>query len=92
MVSLGPWDSFIQTLCDRKESVKFDIEWEDCIQEESRVANREALLREDDQDLAIHTKGKKNQTSRKVSINLQRISFKIKIKITQSINATTVIR
>ena len=29
-----PWDSFIQTLCARKESMKFDIVWEDCIQEE----------------------------------------------------------
>ena len=28
----------------------------DCIQEEARVANREALLREDDQALATHTK------------------------------------
>ena len=43
-----PWDSFIQTLCARKESMKFDIVWEDCIQEEARVANIEALLREDD--------------------------------------------
>ena len=28
-----PWDSFIQTLCARKESMVFDIVWEDCIQE-----------------------------------------------------------
>ena len=34
----------------------FDIVWEDCIQEEARVANRESLLREDDQNLATHTK------------------------------------
>ena len=49
------WDSFIQTLCARKESMNFDIVWEDCIQEESRVANRGALLREVDQALSIHT-------------------------------------
>ena len=36
--------------------MKFDIVWEDCIQEEARVDNREALLREDDQALAAHTK------------------------------------
>ena len=36
--------------------MKFDIVWEDCIQAESRVANREALLREDDQALATHTR------------------------------------
>ena len=54
-----PWNSFIQTLCARKESMKFDIVWEYCIQGEARVANKETLLREDDQDLAIHTKGRK---------------------------------
>ena len=51
-----PWDSFIQTLCARKESMKFDIVWEDCIQEEARVANRESLLKEDDQALDTHNK------------------------------------
>ena len=63
MISLNgltrPWDSFIQTLCVKKESMKFDIVWEDFIQEEARVANRESLLREDDQALAIHAKGRK---------------------------------
>ena len=53
------WDSFIRTLCARKESMKFDIVREDCIREEARVANREALLTEYDQSLAIHTKGRK---------------------------------
>jgi hypothetical protein len=53
-----PWDSFIQTICARKEKLKFDNLWEECIQEETRVANREALLaRDDDQALATHTKG-----------------------------------
>ena len=37
-----PLDSFIQTPCARKESMMFDIVWEDCIQEEARVANRES--------------------------------------------------
>ena len=40
-----PWDTFIHTMCARKESMKFDIVWEDYIQEEARVANREALLK-----------------------------------------------
>ena len=43
-----PWESFIQTLCSRKENMKFDLVWEDCIQEEARVAKREALRTEDD--------------------------------------------
>jgi hypothetical protein len=53
-----PWDAFIQTICARKEKLKFDSLWEECIQEETRVTNREALLaRDDDQALATHTKG-----------------------------------
>jgi hypothetical protein len=51
------WDAFIQIVCARKEKLKFDSLWEECIQEESRVANREALLsRDEDQALATHTK------------------------------------
>jgi hypothetical protein len=53
-----PWDAFIQTICVRKEKLLFDGLWEECIQEESRVANREALFsRDEDQALATHTKG-----------------------------------
>ena len=51
-----PWESFIQMMCARKESMKFDVVWEDCFQEETRVANKEALLKEDDQALSTHTK------------------------------------
>ena len=36
--------------------MKFDIVWEYYIQEEARVANIEALLKEDDQALATHTR------------------------------------
>ena len=75
-----PWYSFIQTLCSRKESMKSSIVWEDCIQEEARVANKEALLREYDQSLAIHTKEENNQTSRSIVINLQREVSKEKRK------------
>ena len=45
--------------------MKFDIVWEDCIQEGARVANREALLIEDDQALAIHTKERKQSNFKK---------------------------
>ena len=44
----------------------FDIVWVDCIQEEARVDNIEDLLREDDQALATHTKGR-NQSNFKRS-------------------------
>ena len=53
-----PWDSIIQTICDRKEKLQFDSLWEECVQEEARVANREVvLLRDEDQALAAHAKG-----------------------------------
>ena len=26
-----PWDSYIQTICARKESLQFDILWEECV-------------------------------------------------------------
>ena len=49
-----PWNSFTQSLCDRKGSMNFDIVWEYFIQEEARVANRE-----DDHPLATHNKESK---------------------------------
>ena len=47
--------------------MKFDIVWEDCIQEEARVANKEALLKEGDQALATHTKTRKQSSFKKDS-------------------------
>ena len=49
------WDSYIQTICVRKEILQFDVLWEECIQEEARVVNREALLRDDEHALTTHT-------------------------------------
>ena len=45
--------------------MKFEIVWEYWIQEEARVSNREALLIEDDQAPAIHTKGRKQSNFKK---------------------------
>ena len=73
-----PWDSFIQILCARKESVNFDMVWEDCIQEKARVSNREALLREDDQALETHTKGRKQSNFKKSNHKLSKKKFKKK--------------
>jgi hypothetical protein len=39
-----PWDAFIQIICAKKENLHFDNIWEECVQEEARVANREALI------------------------------------------------
>ena len=47
--------------------MKFDNVWEDCIQEEARVANKEALLKEDDQDIETHTRRRRQQNLNKDS-------------------------
>jgi hypothetical protein len=62
MISLNgltrPWDAFIQTICARKEKLQFDSLWEECVQEEARVTNQEAiLLRDEYQALASHARG-----------------------------------
>jgi hypothetical protein len=58
-----PWDAFIQTICARKEKIQFDSLWEECIQEEARVANQVAiLLRDEDQALDSHAKGKEKKS------------------------------
>ena len=53
--------------------MKFDMVWEDCIQEETRVENREDLLKEDDQALATHTKRRRGQSNFKESQPPRRI-------------------
>ena len=75
-----PLDSFIQTLCSRKESMKFDIVWEYCIQEQARVANIEALLREDDQALTTHTKERKQSNFKKSNHKPSKKKFQKKNK------------
>jgi hypothetical protein len=58
-----PWDTFIQTICARKGKLQFDSLWEECVQEEARVANREAiLLRDEDQAIDAHAKGGKRRS------------------------------
>ena len=43
--------------------MKFSIVWKDCIQEEARVDNREALLKEYNQAPATHTRRVRRQSS-----------------------------
>jgi hypothetical protein len=47
-------ESFIEGICSRKKLTKFNRLWEDCTQEEARVAAREEKLANDDQALAAH--------------------------------------
>ena len=48
-------------MCYKKKIMNFDIIWEDYIQEEARLANREELLKEDDEFLDTHTNRRRIQ-------------------------------
>ena len=50
-----PWDSFIQGICARKKLVKFSGLWEECSQEEARIAAQEEKIGSEDQALIAHT-------------------------------------
>ena len=49
-------DSFIQRICARKKLVKFSKLWEECSQEEARIAAREEKMGSEDQALTVHSK------------------------------------
>jgi hypothetical protein len=56
------WESFIQGICSRRKLTKFSRLWEDCTQEEARLAAREEKLGGDEnQALAAHTRNGKNR-------------------------------
>ena len=42
------WDSFIRGICSRRNLTKFSRLWEDCTQEEARLATREEKLGEEE--------------------------------------------
>ena len=60
--------------------MKFDIVWEDYIQEEARVSNIEALYREDDQALAIYSKERKQSNFKKSNHKPSKKKFQKKKK------------
>jgi hypothetical protein len=69
----GPWYAFIQAICARKEKLQFDSLWEECVQEEARVSNREViLLRDEDQALDAHAKGGKKRPNFQKDIHLHK--------------------
>jgi hypothetical protein len=58
-----PWDAFIQTIWARKKKLHFDSLWEECIQEETIIANKESILSRDEyQALTAHTKGRRKRS------------------------------
>ena len=60
---IRPCDALIQTICARKEKLHLDSLWEECVQEEERVANREEVLSRDEyQSLDTHSKGGKKMS------------------------------
>ena len=50
------WDSFIQGIYGRKKLVKFSRLWEECSQEEARIATREEKMGSEYQALTVHSK------------------------------------
>ena len=50
------WDAFIQGICARKKLIKFSRLWEECSQEEARIAAREEKMGNEDQALTAHSK------------------------------------
>jgi len=69
------WESFIRGICSERKLTTFGRLWEDCTQEEARMAAREEKLADEDQALAAHTrkgKGKKEFHSPKKFQKLQK--------------------
>ena len=50
------WDSFIQGICARKNLIKFSRLWEECSQEEARIAAQEEKMGSEDKALTVHSK------------------------------------
>ena len=71
------WDSFIKGICARRKLTKFSKLWEECVQEEGRIENREYKLNEDeDQALAVHTKNGRNKRKDRGSHTIRSLELK----------------
>ena len=58
------WESFIRGICSRRKLTKFRKLWEECVQEEEIILNKEVKLNENEyQALAAHAKGKHKRKS-----------------------------
>jgi hypothetical protein len=55
------WDAFIRGIVSRKKLPNFNMLWEDCNQEEARIAAREENMADEDQALVTHTRKGKNK-------------------------------
>ena len=69
------WDSFIQGIYARKKLVKFSRLWEECCQEEARIATREEKMGSEDQALTVQSK-KTRSSHHKGKYSHQRNNFR----------------
>ena len=54
------WESLIRGIHSRRKLTKFQKLWEECVQEEERIAAKEEKLNDNgDQSLTTHSKGKR---------------------------------
>ena len=54
------WEAFIRGICSIRKLTKYQHLWEECVQEEERIASREENINDnEDQSLTTHTKGKR---------------------------------
>jgi hypothetical protein len=59
------WESFIQGICSRRKLTRFSRLWEDCTQEEARLAAREEKLG-NDENQALVAHGRKGKSKKEV--------------------------
>ena len=59
---LREWDSFIRGICARRKLTKFNKIWEECVQEEGMITNREEKIYDiEDQALVPHANNGRNK-------------------------------
>jgi hypothetical protein len=88
------FESFIQGICSRRNLTSFSRLWEDCTEEEARLAAREEKLGDDEnQSLAAHARKERERKrfthTKSLKGHKRQKSFK---RITQITNATFSIR
>ena len=68
-------DSFIRGICARRKLTKFSKLWEECVQEEGRIINREEKINDNEyQYLATHQEWKnQKEESRFISQKITRL-------------------
>ena len=72
------WDSFVRGIRARIKLNNFNKPWEECVQEEGRIENREEKINDNEyQALASHAKSKRNKRKNQGSSSRRPQYFKI---------------